>query len=449
MPYIRPFAMRRRLTRIRYFSLFLPLRVNLLLLLGIGYAANQLLRRTAVETSSYYGLALLMARIVLVFAGLLVAFALFSTLIAWVHFLLRGKERALRLESDAADQVKGGMRLRTVLPGALRPFLGQVRVRLYDKEGSLSGPLLLSGKLPGWFAGLSGQHRLDLPAVKEYRFSRAVIQFGDLLNLFSLAVQVPVHQPVVNQPRSLLRDTPELPPRQTEDETVRIDQLRRVEGEYLNYKKFEDSDDVRRIVWKIFAKNRELVVRVPEVMDPFASHLLFFASFYSEARTALLPDYHEAMLSHYKNVVWTLFDALGKKEFEVRLQPDQECGAEGEVQTRIARMQWHRDLLPSHYFKPRKGTVLCLHSFSPPEDVQQLLSACESGTTVFFVRLSRTFRSLYLLNWISRILFRPPSGHLQRLKARWMLLPLRYQTVSREKKLRRMLEQYPLNIEVI
>ena len=71
----------------------------------------------------------------------------------------------------------------------------------------------------------------------------------------------------------------------------------------MNYKDFESGDDVRRIVWKIFAKNKELVVRIPEVINPYASHLHFFASF-QNSMIAADSNYAAGMLDYYKDIIF-------------------------------------------------------------------------------------------------------------------------------------------------
>ena len=58
--------------------------------------------------------------------------------------------------------------------------------------------------------------------------------------------------------------TPKIEPKSTKNDDVRTNQLRKISGEWLEYKKYEATDDIRRIVWKVFAKNKELIVRKQE-----------------------------------------------------------------------------------------------------------------------------------------------------------------------------------------
>src|SRR5690606_39221073 len=121
----------------------------------------------------------------------------------------------------------------------------------------------------------------------------------------------------------------------------------------------EAGDDVRRIVWKVYARNRELVVRVPELFEPYASHLYFYASFEAAVKKQWTGDgYLTEMLNYYKNRVWTVYDTLAKNEWELRYIPDQqfqipELGNEAErVARTISNSEWQQDLPVSTYFNP-------------------------------------------------------------------------------------------------
>ena len=441
----------------KYYLQFFPFKLNFILLVLISFITYRFLNQTKIETSSYYGIAFLMAKIVFIFCISIISVSLLSCIIAWIYFVTSKQSNKIELNLELIDTDEKLLNLRTNLPFAIKPFLGFVKMRLLFDKHAMTEKLILAGRIKKQFipfgSGLSGLNKLYLPDIKAYYFHRSILYFEDMLQLFSFATSVPVNQHILNTPKSLLHKTNELPPKKTEEEIIRIDQLRKVEGEYLNYKKFEDSDDVRRIVWKIFAKNKELVVRVPEIMDPFASHLYFYATFFHSMHAQLNANYHLAMLNHYKNCVWTLYDALSKKEFEVKYISDQEIHAVeanlNPVQVSLALSQWQTDTPVATYFKPKSGSVLCVHSYTNLTELEQVLSNCDSNTTIFFIQLSKTFKSYYLLSWISRLFLKPPKDELQRMKSRWAIHPLKFSTLRLEKQMNTMLKKYDLNVEVI
>jgi hypothetical protein len=160
------------------------------------------------------------------------------------------------------------------------------------------------------------------------------------------------------------------------------------------------------------------------------------------------------MLNHYKKVVWTLFDALRKSSFEVRYIPDQSVHYKEQneidpVQRSITLQEWHQDQAVSTFFKPQRGTVLCVHSMSSVSDLEKILSQCDAQTTLFFVRVGRTFKSAYLLHWISRIFIQSPSDGLARLKSKWVFQPMKYKLEKNEKHLLSIIQQSEVNLEII
>ncbi len=441
---------------LRYYAQFFPFRINFMLLMLIIFLGYRYLNGSKVETSSFSGLAFLMAKIIMIFSIVIIAVSFLSCFISWIYFLLGKNANQVDVTMDVTD-IKRQLRIRTLMPNAIKPFLGFVKTRFFYNQYQMTDKMIIAGRVKKQFipvgTGLSGNNLLLLPDIKEYHFEKSMIYFEDMLQLFSLVATTSINHSILNTPKSFLRSTNDLPPKKTEEEIVRIEQLRKVEGEHLNYKKFEDSDDVRRIVWKIFAKNKELVVRVPEVMDPFASHLYFYATYFNCADFILYNEYQQVMLNFYKNCVWTLFEALTQKEFEVKYISDQDVhfneSGLNPTQVKIALSTWHQDVSIADYFKPKSGSVLCIHSFTSPEELTNLLSNCDSNTTIFFVQMSKAFKSYYLLNWISRLFLKPPSDALQRMKSRWAIHPLKFNTINREKKLMNVLSKSNLNIELI
>ena len=445
----------------KFLAQYIPVKLNFILLMSSIPLIYWFLSKSNHENSSYFGLIKIMSSIVLVLVIVLVFIASMTVLITWMYFLThkdRPGESDLILSIEKNNKDQDHVYLKIVIPYGLKPLLGWLKVRLIYDKNRYTEALPISEQLNKSFLpfrrGIMGINRIILPDIKEYQIQSAFLFFEDFLQLFSIPVHCKVNQQFMNAPENLLRQQQELPPKKTEEELVRIEQLRKVEGEHLNYKKFEDSDDVRRIVWKIFAKNRELMVRIPEIMDPFASHVYFYASFYNDSSFDAFNPHGRAMLNHYKKVVWTLFDALRKSSFEVRYIPDQSVHYKEQneidpVQRSITLQQWHQDQTVSNFFKPQRGTVLCVHSMSSVSDLEKILSQCDAQTTLFFVRLGRTFKSAYLLHWISRIFIQAPADGLARLKSKWVFQPMKYKLEKNEKHLLSIIQQSAVNLEII
>ncbi len=156
---------------------------------------------------------------------------------------------------------------------------------------------------------------------------------------------------------------------------IRIDEMRKVEGEFLNYKNFETNDDVRRIVWKIYAKNKELVVRIPETNDPYASHVYFYASFYNNISNDFYKKFNDVFLNSYKTIVWNVFEQLYSQNNSIKYITDQEVKsvyADDELQKIkyiISTSVWQQSKDIASYFNNQYGSVICISSLT---DAKQL-----------------------------------------------------------------------------
>ncbi len=455
--------------RIRYYLQYFPLTLNAFVFAALCLLFYKLLYRplprSGEEPSAFLPFVLLMAKMAFWFVLVVVSVSALSTLFVWVHFLWLRHNKGVRLElsfvQEKKDRTAGRSIMQATLHGALRPILGFVNGRLYYDDHQLTGHFaLLSDKKKenSLFlrSAISGKSRLLLPDIREYQLRDGFIYFRDMLHLFSLAVEQQISGSFFQPPEVQSAAEKDVFPKKTETTDVRIEQMRRVDGEYLNYKDFEHGDDVRRIVWKVYAKNRDLVVRIPERFEPYASHLYFYASFHALANeNRLNSDYAKEMLNYYKNRVWTVYDTLAKKDWQMRYIPDQNFNlpdtlTPAERSARIISASgWHQDHDLLQYFHPAQGAVLCVSSFTDPHQLSQLLEQCDASTVVYLVRCSRVFRHLVAWNWMKRLVLLPPKDRLNRLRSQWTFAPLRLQVTKREKQLEEILKKSAVISEVL
>lgn len=442
----------------RYYAQYFPFTINTVLCIVAAWLGYKLLYNPASQTDPepFRPFIILMGKMVFWFIIALILASVLSTVASWLYYLWLSKKRNARLELNFVTQTINGRKnklyMDASLYGAKRPLLGFIKGRLFYDDHEMTDKFsLLSNKRKEksiWPVAVAGRSRLELPDIKEYQLKGGFIFFHDMLHLFSLAVHQPVtgqfHQPpVLNK-----KEDKEVAPKKTETTDIRIDQLRRVEGEYLNYKDFESGDDVRRIVWKVYAKNRELVVRIPERFEPFASHLYFYASFYAPMKAQWLGEgYLKEMLNYFKNNVWTVYDTLAAKEWAMRYIPDQQFNlpeqlSDAERAARIiSNSGWHTEKNLREYFNPKQGTVLCISSLTDIQELQDILDESSESTVVYFVKLSHTFRHFVAWNWVKRLIFQPPQDRLNKLRTTWVFSPTRMRVLKREKEIEALLKK--------
>jgi hypothetical protein len=445
--------------KLRYAWQYFPFTLNTVLCALAAWGAWKLLYTPAVkgeEPSSVILFIRLMCKMSFVFLIVLIVLSILSTVVSYAYYLWLRAKKGTRLqvhfETEAHKGKDNKLFINARLDGVIRPRLGFINARLFYDDNIFTdffGLLSIKRKEQSLrTVAITGRSRLTLPDIKEYDLKGGFIYFEDMLHIFRLAVAQPVsghfYQPPVLQEG---RDA-EVFPKKTETMDVRIEQLRRVEGEHLNYKDFEAGDDVRRIVWKVYAKNRELVVRMPELYEPYASHLYFYASFYAEVKVQWMSEgYLAEMLNYFKNHVWTIYDTLSHKEWDMRFIPDQtfntpEQLTEEEKTARIiSNSSWHKDTGLQQYFNPKSGTVLCISSLADPQELRNVLERCDASTVVYFVKLSGILSSYVGLNLIKRLIFLPPNDRLAKLRSRWIFSPIRIQLHKREKEIEEILKR--------
>lgn len=448
------------ISRLRYYLQFNPFRLNFLLFILLVWLAKKYLLIPNIDTSSFSGIIILMTQIALLFSFLIVAISFCSACFCFLHFLYqkgKGNQNILSLEMQTTSFNKHNMQLETKLPSAIKPILGFIKMRLVYDKNWLTDKMILTERMKRDFFsfnnGVRGVNMLNLPDIKEYHFSDALISFEDMLQFFSFTINIPQSKSISNLPQNFEANIEEINPRKTEEEKVRITTLRKVQGEYLNYKKFEDADDVRRIVWKIFAKHKELVVRVPEIMDPFASHIYVYASFFVDKQFSIHGDYQQEMSNHFKNAVWSVYDTLSKKEFDVKYISDQHIGKvslnANETGLLLTRAMWHHDTELLHYFKPQHASVLCLHSLSSPTDLARTLGNSSLHVKVIFIPLGKVFKSAVIINWLLRIFLKPKQNRLNALRSKWTFHPLKFRLHKNENEILSILKQNNIQFDII
>ncbi len=435
-----------------YIRRYFPLRINLWAAIGCMLAIYAMIYSGQTETSSFVGLLKLIAKVVLYFVFSFVLISFLSVLFTWLHFKLIQRHvdaDHIHFEMLPYQSKRDALLLKISIPQVIKPILGYIKLNLqfeknvYSEKFTLNNRMRLSF-LP-WGKGISGEQLLHLPHIKEYHFSMATIFFEDMFQFFSFSINLPLNKLFFNYPKALEREETNMSTSQAEEEKIRIEDMKKVEGEYLNYKKFENNDDVRRIVWKIYAKNKELVVRKPETIDPYASQILFFASFYIDQQLGFHHEFQQAMLNRYKTFIWSIFNQLAQGEFALQYMSDQfgkyVTPTDILVLNQITQSHWQDQYHLNEFVERAKSSIICIHSLSSIEEVRQMLNQIHPNSTLFFIQLSQTLKSNFSNHPILNVFRKPPPDSLSQLKQQWLLHPYRFNFVKHEKQLLELVNQ--------
>ena len=316
--------------RVRQGSFYVPFRFQIVLLTLVLFGAYYWLKKTSVlPETSYTAIIDLFITVAIAFIAAVFVISFLTAIIPWLFFLFNKKRGKVLINVSTASKknsITEKQKVSISINPIIRPSFGYIRMRLYYDEDISPKFSLINNQAKTQFfsSSLNGIYNWPLPEIKEYKVNNTIIYFEDMFQFFSFAASLPAKDNFFTQPDNNATSEIKVQPKKTEDTNVRIEQIRKVEGEFLNYKNFENNDDVRRIVWKIYAKNKELVVRVPETNDPYASHVYFYASYYNAMGTGLYGDFFAPFLNYYKTMVWNSYQQLSKQNVLIKYIPDQE-----------------------------------------------------------------------------------------------------------------------------
>ncbi len=377
-----------------------------------------------------------------------------SVAVAFLYFFTKKRKGlvqfAVETKGTGGDNANGRQEVYVKVLPLIKPLLGFIKIRLQYDEQHVSKKFSLveqaAQKLIS--TAIEGTYNWQLPAIKEYRIEKAVVYFEDFFQFFSFALPVSTSNRFYTSPQERANPVIRTFPRKTEETNTRIEEIKRVEGEYINYKNFEGNDDVRRIVWKIYAKNKELVVRIPEVLDPYASHVYLYASFYSAFGTDLGEVIDIPFLNYYKTFIWSVYRQLVQQGFEVRYLADQmlpstsTSDAQQAVKHSISISRWQADKDLKSYVNTKDAAMVLVSSLSDAEQVRQLAEQWSGDISFVFVKLTDSLGNPQMGDWLQWLFIKNEHDTITEYKRKWNFTLLRAKIIENEKKLKAILHHF-------
>jgi len=367
----------------------------------------------------------------------LFAISLLSVLATYLYFLSLEKNKRIIVQAKFGDGQKaeaGWVPLLVSISGpVLRPLLGTIQARLVFSEKRMSERVVLDTNVPRprhwWRQAINGKGQTLLHDRGIYDVENVLVLFCDMLGLVSLPCRVLYSQQLFTLPLSHKEQNVKAQPHSTEEQKHRIDIPKRVEGEHVNYKEFETGDNIQRIVWKIYAKSGQLVVRIPETKDPYASHLYFYVSYF-HGFDLKEGAFETELLNVYKDHVRNLFEALQHNGYDVRLPQDQEVpklagiGDKKIELFQITAASWQNKNAPSTFINYSKAAFVCLSSLTPASELKIIARNLSPTIPLVIVKLSSAIPSPFQIS-IKDIFFRPEKQPVDSLRQPWLFSSLR------------------------
>jgi hypothetical protein len=371
--------------------------------------------------------------------------SLVSAFVTWSFFINSVGNKSITTQVKFGDGQKaqaGWVTLVISIQGQVfRPLLGSIQSRLIFSDRRMTDKIILDANIPKpkhwWRLGISGQGQTLLHDRGIYDVEKVLISFTDMFGLVSLPCGVAFNQQLYTLPQQLEPKSIKANPNSTEEQLQRIDIPKRVEGEHVNYKEFEAGDNINRIVWKIYAKSGQLVVRIPETKDPYASHVYFYVSFFHGLKMQG-GIFEIELLNVYKDQVRNLFEALQRNGYDVRIPQDQEMpklSGNSEKHNelfQITAASWQNSLNPLAFVKPEKAAFVCVSSLTPSSEIESIVKVIPASIPLVIVKLSDAIPSPFKIS-IKDIFFKPEKHPADALRQPWLLSSLRRDLIKNEK----------------
>ena len=416
-------------TTLAYISNFFILRRNAVLLLVIAGFSYYWYHEFSSLPGDQARVQIVLSILALFACTSVLAFGLITTILPYLSLIF--KKRILETDDDEKqDIIKLGFRQTSPTPGLVdteariygirRPFLGFLKVTVFFEDNVASDEILVNEVLRenGKRMGILGRKQMLLPHVRDYRFRSAIIHFEDFFHLFALPYRESEHLGVFTEPPKTLNNGVLINTKSSEDPVKKVIQHRTAKGELLDYKKYAPGDDIRRIIWKNYARSRELTVRIHDRTFPYVSHINVLASFYDASPTGGQPlPLKDLLLDIYKEKIRQVIDAIIEQGFSVRFFVDQSIEQHYQLDEyqqmlySVSAAKWQSGLsieqfMKDRYYELHKGsTVLLFSSFCPIQSLEQLQNGRPLDVNMAFYNATKTLDLSKPPSILKRILF--------------------------------------------
>lgn len=442
-------------------SFFVPFTLYFLLFAAGSYLGYEIIRNWATMPDTSFGdILTLLLHVAIWFIAILLTLALLTVATSLIFFVMAKNRGAVQFFINASGGVSSrqGNQMQGIhiqIAPLLKPLLGFVKLRLKYDEDQYTEKFVLAERSQRKIISTTfeGDYTWSLPSIKEYHVEKLIIYFEDFFQFFSFAIALPVANRFYTPPTEQNAKNFNISPRKTEDTETRIEELKKVEGEYINYKNFENNDDVRRIVWKIYARNKELVVRIPEILDPYASEAYLYASFFNQFEDSnTTVDIY--FLNYYKTILWAIYKKLSEQGFEIRYIPDQQNSStsfiseQKAVEYNISTSNWQTEKDIKSYVNMKDASVVVVTSLTDAEQAESLLNASSGSTYFVLIRLSKSLQRSYLIGLIQWLFIEQEKNDLEKYKTNWQLSMLRPKVTQNEKKLEALFSKHEKTIVI-
>lgn len=413
----------------RYYMLFWPFRWSLILMVG-GVWAIRFYIHSEQTIPSYSGEVLMLAaKIISVF--FLCAAILLGLMLLGFYLFFRFKKNKPKVTWN---------RNWLEVTDIIQPFMGFVRVRLLKNEQICSESILM---LPCNESGIFflGGKMMSAPltqsdVIREEKMDGIIFHFEDPFRFFSFSLKCPIQIERLRLPDTDVEGSEWMmikhPDREEQHTPFQQNRL----GDWFRLKSFESGDDVRRIVWNLYAKHKALMVRQQDTHQSYGDTLRVFVSFRVTAAISLNSSLLLFFESFYKQRIYSLVGGLLKEDVLIDWRTESvewEKGITVELLAIILSKSSFQNIatLPNLSASDSPSIVF----ISSMEDETHLLTYSRLWPEAIFV-LVDLHNAVNPPSWwfrLSHLLIQPPMDDRNDIATSWWRHPLKRYVIKQSK----------------
>lgn len=382
--------------KLTYLSNYLFLKRNFFLLLAIGAFSYYWYTHFSSLQGDSARVQIVLSVISLAVCGTVFLFSLLSCVPPYLALWF--KKRVLEVDKEERkDIIKVKFQKEHPTPGVVnaevriygirKPLLGFAKVKIIFEDLTQTEDILLTHNIKEKRrrVGIMGRKAVSLPNIRDYRIQSSFIHFEDFFHFFSLPYREVESIGLFTEPPANEEEELDFAMPTSEEPVLKVVQHKFTKGELLDYKKYAPGDDIRRIIWKNYARSRELTVRTFDRTFPYVSHINVLTCFYdaspSREQGVEIKDY---LLDIYKEKIRQVVDSIIEQEFTVKYLTDQaiedhyELDEYQKILYSISAAKWQKEkpadaFIRENYQKMRGASnLLIVSSLCPTSNLQQV-----------------------------------------------------------------------------
>lgn len=297
---------------------------------------------------------------------------------------------------------------------AFAPQLGLLKGSIMLHDGELIEPLFfLKNKINKWsITGTIANQTINLPHLQQYQFESIYLQYIDIFRMMALPINIPSKFIFKNTPTTTnkIPSIQLFPMVQTKEDAQNRIPLKK-DGELFQYKHFESSDDIRRIVWKIYAKNQEFIVRTYEREYELANATYMSYSNTLAGKWQLKTA--QIALDYYKWSIWNIYQTLNyQNDLHLRhhatgnLLPKDVTS----IQSEIINIAWDYTDKNLPTFISKEDSIIVIHSGMTLVFIQNAVQQISNKVVIYFVPLTNALQAKAWKTRLKKLFFYSDSS---------------------------------------